>query len=191
MNIIETPFNWKSALTKRKKTDYAVLHHSATKNSTVDDIHKSHINNGWSGIGYHFYIRKDGKIYRGRPLDTIGAHTEGANSQSIGICFEGNFENELMNTVQMTSGQQVISYIKSVYPNIFIKKHKDFNVTSCPGKNFRFDEMKSGVKEMTKAEAVQILADKVGLENKTIDFMLAYKYGDELIIKLAKAIKGD
>ena len=53
-------------LTTRLSTKKIVIHH--TGNSGVDDdlsaktIHKSHQNIGWSGIGYHYVVRKDGSI---------------------------------------------------------------------------------------------------------------------------------
>ncbi|MBP9550733.1 MAG: hypothetical protein KBE34_02250, partial [Veillonella sp.] len=37
----------------------------------------SSVKNGWAGIGYHFVIRKDGTIERGRPLSVVGAHDKG------------------------------------------------------------------------------------------------------------------
>lgn len=53
--------------------------------------------NGWSDIGYHFVIRRDGTIERGRHLDEdhliepaeVGAHVQGYNSVAIGICLVG------------------------------------------------------------------------------------------------------
>ena len=71
-----------------------VLHHRAG-DGDAEGIHKLHKDRGYSGIGYHFYVRKDGKIYQGRPIETVGAHTLGANQKSIGICFEGDFEKEM------------------------------------------------------------------------------------------------
>ncbi len=38
---------------------------------------------------------------------------------------------------------------------------------------------------MTVGEAVEILRAKVGLEEQTINFLLCYKYGEELVKKLA------
>ena len=54
----------------------------------------SSVKNGWAGIGYHFVIRKDGTIERGRPLSVVGAHAQGDNLHTIGICMAGNFEKE-------------------------------------------------------------------------------------------------
>lgn len=45
--------------------------------------------NGWSDIGYHFVIRRNGEIERGRPETEAGAHAKGVNTRSIGIVWVG------------------------------------------------------------------------------------------------------
>ena len=190
MKIIENKYNWNGNLTKRNKTNYIILHHMAGYGS-ANDIHRIHLNQGWTGIGYHYFVRKDGSIYTGRPIDMVGAHTSDYNSQAVGICFEGNYEADtIMPDIQKKSGQELITYLKGIYPNAQVKMHKDFNATACPGKYFPFEEIKKGVQEMTLDKAIEIVKTKAGLEQKTIDFMLCYKYGEELITKLAKAMEG-
>ena len=143
MKIIENKYDWASSLTKRKETNGIIMHHAAAEKCTADDIHRWHIANGWSGIGYHFFVRKDGSVYRGRPIDVTGAHTYGKNSDSIGICFEGNFEKENMPENQKNAGIELVAYLLELYPQItFISKHMDHSATACPGKNFPFEEMK-------------------------------------------------
>lgn len=46
--------------------------------------------NGWSDIGYHYIITRDGEIHLGRPLHIAGAHVKGYNAESIGICLTGD-----------------------------------------------------------------------------------------------------
>lgn len=89
MNIINTNLNFKQMDT-RSSTKRIILHHAAAKRCSAEDIHRWHLNNGWSGAGYHFLVRKDGTIYRLRPEDKVGAHAYGANYDSLGICFEGD-----------------------------------------------------------------------------------------------------
>lgn len=191
MEIKETKWFWNGRLTDRNRTEYIILHHRAG-NGTAQSIHDSHLGNGWCGIGYHFYIRKNGEIYRGRPIEKIGAHTEGKNSVSVGVCFEGNYEtaDREMPKPQLESGKELLSYLKKIYPNAEVMRHKDFGNTACPGKNFPYDELLKGEKEMTVNEAKQILKEKAGLSDKTLEFLLCYKYGEDLILKLAKATKG-
>lgn len=140
MNIIETNLKFKNKLSLRSQTSYIILHHCAG-NGDVTSIHNLHINQNYSGIGYHYYIRKDGSIYAGRPVETIGAHCLDYNSKSIGICFEGNFENETMNELQKKSGAELVKYLKSIYKSALVKRHKDMNATTCPGKNFPFNDI--------------------------------------------------
>lgn len=188
LKIIEQTYKWNGSLTKRAATKYIILHHRAG-NGDVQSIHNTHLKNGWSGIGYHFYVRKDGSVYRGRPVNVVGAHTTNYNSISIGVCFEGNFESETMPEVQIKAGQELVVYLKNLYPSAEVKRHKDFNSTACPGKSFPFEKIKKGEMTMTVNEAKEIIKKKAGLENDTINFILCYKYGEELIVKLAKAMK--
>jgi len=123
------------------------------------------------GIGYHFYVRKDGKVYRGRPLEYVGGHAYGANTDSIGICFEGDFNKETMSEVQLKAGQELVSYLKNTYKITQVQGHKEVCATSCPGANFLFDEI---VKDTTiKNETVQTIKSIVELANEVI----AGKYG--------------
>ena len=184
MSIIEKVYKWNGTLNKRKSTNYIVIHHAAASKLSVDDIHRIHINNGWAGIGYHFYVRKDGKIYRGRPIDTVGAQTSNYNSQSIGICFEGNFEKETMTDAQLKAGREIVAYARKYYPNAKIVKHRDLNATACPGRNFPFDK----ILQAEDTKSIDILKDKIGLSEETIKYMKGYEYGDELIEKIAKAV---
>lgn len=142
MKIIETDFKWGGGLTNRPQTLYIALHHRAG-DGDAESIHKQHQNQGWSGIGYHFYIRKDGSIYRGRPIDKMGAHITGYNSCAIGICFEGNYhtENAVMPTAQIKAGQELVSYLKGLYPNARVVGHRDLQATACPGDYFPFEEI--------------------------------------------------
>ncbi|MCD8391539.1 MAG: N-acetylmuramoyl-L-alanine amidase, partial [Firmicutes bacterium] len=102
INIIETDWNWNGTLSNRASTDYIALHHAEASSCTAADVDSWHKANGWAGIGYHFFVRKDGSIYRGRPLDKMGAHVSGYNNKSIGICAEGAYMTETMPAAQKT-----------------------------------------------------------------------------------------
>ncbi|MBQ2942625.1 MAG: N-acetylmuramoyl-L-alanine amidase [Clostridia bacterium] len=142
MKIFDTYFKWTGKLLTRPLTRKIVLHHRAGEGDVLS-IHNTHLKNGWSGIGYHFYVRKDGSIYRGRPIEKVGAHTEGNNMDSVGICFEGNFEKDIMDKAQLESGRLLIAHIEECYGRkLEIKRHSDFGATLCPGKNFPFEEIK-------------------------------------------------
>lgn len=131
-----------SSLTRRPETDLFVIHH--TGNSGDDDlsakeIHQSHLNLGWAGIGYHYVIRKDGTIEEGRPQWTIGSHAYGENRHSIGIHFSGNFEINSPTSEQIEGGALLLAKLGMDYRLPLDKNHvvghRDLMATACPGKN--------------------------------------------------------
>ncbi|MEG2526284.1 MAG: N-acetylmuramoyl-L-alanine amidase [Oscillospiraceae bacterium] len=138
MKIIEPEYKWAYNPGNRKATTHLILHHAAWANCSAETIHRAHLGNGWAGIAYHYFVRHDGTVYRGRPVAWQGGHTKGMNHCSLGICFEGNFENEYMSEQQLEAGQELIADIRRLYPDIIVGKHCDFNATACPGKNFPF-----------------------------------------------------
>lgn len=122
--------------------DYIVIHCAATKPSMdvpIERVKKWHLDRGWSDIGYHYYITRDGEIHKGRKLSTIGAHVRGYNSKSIGICYEGGInesgEPEDNRTIaQKKSLLKVVQILKFVFSNAIVQGHRDFpNVNkACP-----------------------------------------------------------
>ena len=63
-------------------------HHYTMKMLRYDHVH----NNGWTDIGYHFYITLDGVVHACRPVERMGSHALGYNAHSIGICYEGGLD---------------------------------------------------------------------------------------------------
>ena len=135
-------YSWTQELDRRDRTDLIVIHHSGLgfdKDLSADEIHQSHIAQGYSGIGYHFVVRKSGFIERGRPIWAVGAHTYGENFRSIGIHLSGDFMKNLPthNQIEMTSW--LIGFISDSYnfpaDKFHIRGHCDFNQTDCPGTN--------------------------------------------------------
>lgn len=154
MNIIEVNYKWNGTLSKRNKTEMIVLHHAAAKSCTPQQVHQWHLNNGWSGIGYHFFIRQNGEIYRGRPENTIGAHATNYNSNSIGVCFEGDFTAQSMPIAQLEAGKELITYLKDKYKITNVKRHRDLMATSCPGTNFPFNEIANAKQNASKENLI-------------------------------------
>lgn len=140
MNIIETNLEFKDMST-RKSTERIIIHHADAKSCSAEDIHRWHLNNGWSGAGYHFLVRKDGKIYRLRPEDKVGAHAYGSNYNSLGICFEGDYMQEDMLEAQKAAGKELVAYLKNKYNIKTVQAHRDVCATSCPGDKFPFNEI--------------------------------------------------
>lgn len=142
MQILETGFKF-GALTIRKSTKRVIIHHTASADVPASTIHQWHLNQGWSGIGYHFVVRANGTIERGRPELAIGAHSGPAgNGDSIGIVLTGNFETGKPTEEQMNALVELIKDLRSRYGNLSVIGHKDVVATACPGRNFPWDDLK-------------------------------------------------
>jgi N-acetylmuramoyl-L-alanine amidase len=68
---------------------------------TVDQVRAYHMSKGWTTLGYHRYVEKDGAVREGRPDSTTGAHAAGFNATTLGICCSGHGDVEPFNTAQM------------------------------------------------------------------------------------------
>jgi len=128
-------------LEPRPDTTFFVIHHVGLTDDdfSAAQIHELHLANGWSGIGYHYVIRKDGTIERGRPRDDVGAHTYEHNTKSIGINVVGNFEYAIPQDEQIESAGKLIAALCHIYnispDETTILGHKDIHATLCPGAN--------------------------------------------------------
>lgn len=128
----------------RTSTKYVVVHCSATPaNMPVNAalIDKWHRQRGWLKIGYHFVIKRDGSIEEGRKVDEIGAHVEGFNSQSVGVCMAGgcvNVNGKLLpennfTPEQFDSLKMLLVHLKATYKGAKIVGHKELdNKKDCP-----------------------------------------------------------
>lgn len=73
MQINEVAYKWAGQLTRRTATRRIILHHAAAVTCTPQQVHQWHLANGWTGIGYHFFVRKVHGLprpsggHRGRP----------------------------------------------------------------------------------------------------------------------------
>lgn len=138
VNIIETNLDFGS-LAERETTDMLVIHHTgeADMDASAEQIHAWHLGNGWAGIGYHFVIRKDGTIERGRPEWAIGSHAYGENSHTLGIHISGDFEEARPTSAQIESAALLIANLCDEYDvptdRDHIVGHGELMATSCPG----------------------------------------------------------
>ncbi len=124
-----------------RKIDYLVVHCSDTEagaDYTVADIDRWHIERDWKGVGYHYVIRLSGAIENGRREDRIGAHVEGYNHNSIGVCLVGGKRlGAPANTYtsdQFTSLRTILTALLGRYPGAQVLGHHDFPSTkkACP-----------------------------------------------------------
>ncbi|MDR0541153.1 MAG: N-acetylmuramoyl-L-alanine amidase [Dysgonamonadaceae bacterium] len=123
-----------------RKINKIILHCSATKEGqhiTTADIDHWHKARGFSKIGYHFVIYLDGSVHKGRDVEEIGAHVEGQNSNSIGICYIGGLNSAGKAKDTRTEAQkkaliQLVSELKKQYPNATVHGHYEFANKACP-----------------------------------------------------------
>ena len=117
-----------------KNIKLLVVHCSDSEDSqilTALDLHKMHLNFGWDGIGYHKVINRSGKIENGRPEYWIGAHVQGKNNISLGVCLIGR---DKFTIKQYISLEKILRKWKSLYPEAKIVGHRDTGNTdkTCP-----------------------------------------------------------
>lgn len=94
----------------------------------IDEWHKAR---GWKSCGYHYVIRRDGKLEKGRADEEIGAHAAGHNANSIGICMVGGGKGICNFTRQQWSQlDNVVKALTLQYPQAAVCGHRDLN----PGK---------------------------------------------------------
>lgn len=148
MQIVETNLQFSRAPSKRTRTGRIILHHTASADVSAATIHGWHQGQGWSGIGYHFVIRANGAIERGRPEWAIGSHSGPAgNGDSIGIVLTGNFEIGAPSTAQMIALAKLIKELRSRYGNLAVIGHRDVMATACPGKNFPWADLRQRLED--------------------------------------------
>ncbi|MDT8717836.1 N-acetylmuramoyl-L-alanine amidase [Clostridium sp. 19966] len=143
MNIIEPNLSWNGALILNNVPKLIVDHHAEAFSCSIQDIDRWHKERGWIGCGYHFLVRKDGSVYRGRPENAEGAHCYGYNTNSLGVCFEGNYMEDSMPEVQKQAGIELHKYLIGKYQLDRIEPHRALYNTSCPGDKFPFDGIKN------------------------------------------------
>lgn len=143
MNIIETNLKRNGDLTYNNTPTKIILHHAESTSCTIEDINSWHLANGWTMCGYHYFVRKDGSIYRGRPEGAQGAHCPSQNTLSIGICAEGSYTAETMPEAQKQSIVELSKDICGRYGITEIGGHKEYYPTNCPGDNYPLQDIKN------------------------------------------------
>ncbi|WP_263264296.1 N-acetylmuramoyl-L-alanine amidase [Pseudomonas sp. RIT-PI-S] len=123
------------ALKTRSRTDWLIVHCSATRASATvraADIRRWHLAQGWADIGYHYVICRDGTLETGRPEGAVGSHVRGFNQASVGICLVGGLDPNGKPENNFTSEQfaclhTLLGDLKGRYPGAQIRGHRDFS----------------------------------------------------------------
>lgn len=123
---------------------HIVVHYSATypdQHIGVKELDAMHKKRGWKGVGYHYVIKRDGTVQKGRPDDEVGAHVANQNSGKLGICWIGGIDRASGSNVGVdnrTAAQTaaLIKLIKDLlvkHPQAKVVGHRDLAATLCPG----------------------------------------------------------
>ena len=122
-----------------------IVHCTATpegKDYTTEDIKVWHKARGFSDIGYHYVIYRDGTVHTGRDVNVAGAHCSGHNAHSIGVCYVGGEQfipkakklppKDTRTAAQKTALLKLLKELKELYPQATIHGHRDFANKACP-----------------------------------------------------------
>ena len=103
-----------------------IIHCSATPKGVdynAADIDRWHKQRGFRKIGYHYVIKLDGTIEKGRQDNEMGAHCLGQNMNSLGICYIGGLSEDKQ-IPEDTRTEEQKTAIKGLV-NSLIRKYED------------------------------------------------------------------
>ena len=123
-----------------RRITHIIVHCSATpegRDIGVAEIDREHQRRGFNGIGYHWVVRLDGRVERGRAETVAGAHCRGLNACSIGVCYVGGTDAQGRPVDTRTPQQRMalrllLSDLRRRYPQARIFGHRDFAPKACP-----------------------------------------------------------
>ncbi|UCC63572.1 MAG: N-acetylmuramoyl-L-alanine amidase, partial [Anaerolineae bacterium] len=163
--------------------EHIVVHHSAIPPTVGPQrIAEYHVNNlDWPGIGYHFVIDDQGVIYRTNAMETVSYHAGNINRTGVGVCFLGNFTDDVPTQPQLESGGKLAAWLvqELKLTRDEIQGHKEFMNTQCPGRQWlegqRWKEML-----LAQVQAIQeTFARPVSVAAKPIGhYVLFYQFAD-------------
>jgi len=137
---------------------YIVIHCAATTadmDTDIADIDRWHRQRGFTKVGYHYFIKRNGTIQHGRSVEEYGMHLlvegveQGAqvlnyNDCSIGICMAGGINSKGAAENNFTDAQfasliVLLDQMRGWFPTAIIQGHRDFpNVAKdCPSFDVR------------------------------------------------------
>lgn len=146
-----------------RKIKQIIVHCTATRpdwwekktvQEQVKEVDRWHRDRGFNnGVGYHYLIGRGGEVVQGRPIEMVGAHAKGNNSDSIGIALFGGFGSdaddlatEHFTPLQLAAAYDLVRRLQEQYSikNENVIGHNRISSKSCPG--FRVQKWLSGMK---------------------------------------------
>lgn len=124
----------------------ATIHHTVTPTNDsmspqarLRQIQSFHMySRGWCDIGYNYLVSRDGRVWRGRGAQKIGAHVSNANTGNIGISVIGTYTSTAPTETQMCNTAKLLRRLHEDFGGIAlnrtdVKGHRQFGGTACPG----------------------------------------------------------
>ena len=134
--------NESSLQVSRRTINRIIVHCTATPEGrieTVESIRRMHKAKGWADIGYHYLIGLNGERWNGRNVNLVGAHCEGYNANSIGVCYVGGCDKNMKAKDTRTDKQKaaliaLLKDLRKLYPKAKIVSHRDLDRKgkACP-----------------------------------------------------------
>lgn len=156
------------------KPRYIILHTAAYEGGAdIDEIRRWHMSpdpndpsKPWDDVGYHYYIRRNGEIQKGRDEKERGAHCTDLdmNGKSIGICFEGHGDIAPLTTKQVNSLVKLYLDINERWgiDSDHVLGHRETGAQkTCPGEKVDMDQLRD---ELSYHLRLQFLPERQGDE---------------------------
>ncbi|MEP9397932.1 N-acetylmuramoyl-L-alanine amidase [Mesorhizobium sp. KR2-14] len=128
-----------------------IIHCAATpegKDFTVDHIRAWHKARGFSDIGYHYVVYRDGRVMVGRPVGQVGAHVEGRNTGTVGVSYiggvssDGKTAKDTRTDAQRASLLWLVAQLVSKHRGIRkVSGHNEYAAKACPSFDVRKDAL--------------------------------------------------
>lgn len=124
-----------------RKVTEIIVHCTATpegRDYSIADITLWHKERGFSTIGYHYVVSRDGRVMRGRDVAIAGAHCVGHNTHSVGIAYIGGVAKDGKTAKDTRTKEQrdalriLMKSMRIMYPKAKIYGHRDFSNKACP-----------------------------------------------------------
>jgi hypothetical protein len=136
----------------------ATIHHTVTPTNDsfgpkkrLRQIQAFHMfSRGWCDIGYNFLVSRDGRVWRGRGKNVVGAHVANHNTNNVGISFMGTYTSTKATLAQRCRTAKLLRWLHQEHPALQlnrtdVKGHRQLGSTSCPG-NALYDQLGNIVK---------------------------------------------
>jgi len=162
MEIKKKEFEWARPLIPLEQSNITALalHHMEHMTAGMDEVHRWHLNRGWKGFAYNYWIDYEGNIWECRGLNRGGALEDPHNDYALSIGFQGDFDVlAKMPRKQFIAGVELIRYLKKLLPTIRqVAGHRHWQSKTCPGVYFPLEEMIRLAEQLEKMKDYEEIA---------------------------------